>query len=59
MKCVIPVTIGTTGIETKGLKHIRIQCQDSIQQILYKNSCTRDMLQSETWSLIGGVHQEK
>jgi len=35
MKCfVIPVTIGATGIETKGLKEYRKQYQESIQQIL-------------------------
>jgi hypothetical protein len=46
MKCfVIPVIIGATGIVTKGLTNIRKQYQESIQQIPYKNSRTRNIEQ--------------
>jgi hypothetical protein len=39
----IPVIIGATGTVTRGLKKVWKQYQESIQQILYKNSCTRNI----------------
>jgi flagellar biosynthesis regulator FlbT len=60
---VIPVITGVTGIVTKGLKNIRKEYQESIQQILYKTTIfgalrmIRKLLKYETLSLNGGVNQ--
>jgi hypothetical protein len=44
MKCfVIPAIIGVTRIVTRGLKKIWKQYQKIIQQILYKNSCIKNI----------------
>jgi len=44
MKCfAIPVIIAAMGVLAKGLENIWKQHHESIQYIIYRNSCTKDI----------------